>query len=56
MAWGVRSTNEAGGGHPAPLWAKALALKDSAGNQAVLVTTDILGYPKEVAERIPRAD
>lgn len=35
-----------------PLWAKALALKDSAGNQAVLVTTDILGYPKEVAERI----
>lgn len=35
-----------------PLWAKALALKDSAGNKAVLVTTDILGYPKDVAERI----
>lgn len=35
-----------------PLWAKALALKDASGNQAVLVTTDMLGYPKEFAERV----
>lgn len=35
-----------------PLWAKALAVKDTAGTPAVLVTTDILGYPKDVAERI----
>lgn len=35
-----------------PLWVKALALQDSAGNRAVLVTSDILGFPKPVADRI----
>jgi len=35
-----------------PLWAKALALKDASGTCAVLVTTDILGYPKDFAERV----
>lgn len=36
------------------LWAKALALEDSAGNRVVLVTSDLLGFPAEVAERISR--
>ncbi len=38
------------------LWAKALALRDSEGRQAVLVTTDLIGLPRaisdEVAERV----
>lgn len=35
-----------------PLWAKALALKDASGACAVLITTDILGYPRDFAERV----
>ena len=35
-----------------PLWAKALALKDASGASAILITTDILGYPKDFAERV----
>ena len=43
--------------HPAEgtlhdLWAKALALEDAAGNRAVLVTTDLLGFPKDMSHRI----
>jgi neutral ceramidase len=38
------------------LWAKALALRDGEGRQAVLVTTDLIGLPRavsdEVAERV----
>ncbi len=34
------------------LYAKALALEDAAGKQAVLVTTDLLGLPKEVSDHI----
>lgn len=29
-----------------PLWAKALALEDAVGTRAVLVTTDLLGFPR----------
>ena len=40
------------------LWAKALALRDGEGHQAVLVTTDLIGLPRalsdEVAERVRR--
>lgn len=35
-----------------PLWVKALALQDAAGNKAVLVTSDILGFPKGMSDRI----
>ncbi len=35
-----------------PLWVKALALEDAEGNKAVLLTTDILGFPKTVSDRI----
>ena len=34
------------------LWAKALAIEDAAGNRAVLVTTDLLGFPKSLSDRI----
>jgi hypothetical protein len=38
------------------LWAKALALRDGAGHQVVLVTTDLIGLPRaisnEVTERV----
>src|SRR5262249_12391236 len=36
----------------ADLYAKALALEDSQGNRAVLVTTDLIGLPAAVAEPI----
>jgi neutral ceramidase len=36
----------------AELYVKALALEDEAGTRAVLVTSDLLGFPKEVAEAI----
>ncbi|MFC5408240.1 neutral/alkaline non-lysosomal ceramidase N-terminal domain-containing protein [Larkinella bovis] len=34
------------------LWAKALALEDERGQKAVLVTTDLLGFPKALSDRI----
>lgn len=34
------------------LWAKALALEDVAGHRAVLVTTDMLGFPQDLSARI----
>ena len=34
------------------LWAKALALEDAAGKQAVLVTLDLVGIPREISDRI----
>ncbi|MDO8994383.1 MAG: neutral/alkaline non-lysosomal ceramidase N-terminal domain-containing protein, partial [Daejeonella sp.] len=35
-----------------PLWAKALALEDSKGNKAVMISSDLLGFPKDVSDRI----
>ena len=34
------------------LWAKALALEDVHGEQAVLITTDLLGLPKKMSDNI----
>ena len=34
------------------LWAKALFLEDANGKRAVLVTSDILGFPKNMSDRI----
>lgn len=34
------------------LWAKALVVEDATGKQAVLITTDLLGIPKNVSDRI----
>jgi len=35
-----------------PLWLKALALQNAQGRRAVLVTSDLLGFPKNVADQI----
>lgn len=37
-------------GSLAPLWAKALAFDDGKGGQAVIVTTDLIGLPREVTD------
>src|SRR5262245_40885138 len=34
------------------LWAKALAIEDSKGKRAVIVTTDLIGLPRAVSEQI----
>jgi len=34
------------------LWAKALALEDATGKRAVLVTADLLGFPKALSDRV----
>lgn len=34
------------------LWAKALALEDRKGNRAVIVTTDLIGLPRNISEQI----
>ncbi len=34
------------------LWAKALVIEDAGGNQAVLITTDLLGFPKALSDQI----
>jgi len=34
------------------LWAKALVIEDSRGYKAVLVTSDIIGFPKHMSDRI----
>ncbi len=34
------------------LWAKAIFLEDSLGNTALLITSDLLGFPKDVSDRI----
>jgi hypothetical protein len=34
------------------LWAKALALRDAEGRQAVLVTTDLIGLPRAISDEV----
>ena len=34
------------------LWAKALAIEDAEGKQAILITTDLLGFPKALSDQI----
>lgn len=34
------------------LWAKALALQSTEGGRAVIITTDLIGLPKEVSEEV----
>ncbi len=43
--------------HPAegtvhPLWAKALAVEDQRGGRAVIVTADLIGFTREVCDRV----
>ena len=34
------------------LWAKALAIEDANGEQSILITTDLLGFPKALSDQI----
>jgi hypothetical protein len=34
------------------LWAKALAIEDASGQQALFINTDLLGFPKELSDQI----
>ena len=49
---GFASRTEPAQGTLHELWIKALALEDAEGNRAVLVTTDLLGLPKELSDQI----
>lgn len=49
---GYASRGHAAEGTLHKLWAKALALKDQQGNRAVLITTDLLGFPQNIADNI----
>lgn len=49
---GYSSRTEPARGTLHPIWAKALALEDSLGQRAVLVTLDLVGIPKKMADDI----
>ncbi|GAB3795190.1 neutral/alkaline non-lysosomal ceramidase N-terminal domain-containing protein [Spirosoma humi] len=49
---GYASRTHAAEGKIHDLWAKVLALEDETGKRAVLVTTDMLGFPKAMSDRI----
>ena len=49
---GYASRTHASEGKLHDLWAKALALQDQDGQTCVLVTTDLLGFPKAMSDRI----
>jgi hypothetical protein len=52
---GYASREHAAKGTLQQLWAKAIAFQDQEGKRAVLVTSDILGFPKNISERIATA-
>lgn len=49
---GYASRNKPGEGSLTPLWAKCLLLKDGEGNQAVLVTLDLIGVNRDLGLRM----
>lgn len=49
---GYASRTHAADGKLHELWAKALVLEDESGKRAVLVTTDMLGFPKDMSDLI----
>ena len=49
---GYASRTQASEGQLHDLWAKALVMEDADGKRAVLVTTDLLGFPKGLSDRI----
>lgn len=48
--YGFRNKPSSGTLHD--LWAKALALEDAGGNKSLFITTDVLGFPREVSENV----
>lgn len=49
---GYGSRNHPSEGKNQDLWAKALALEDAGGKNVVLITTDLLGFPKDISDNI----
>lgn len=49
---GYASRTHGADGKIQDLWAKALAFEDANGKQAVLVSTDLIGFPKKVSDNI----
>ena len=49
---GYASRTHSSDGILADLWLKVLALQDAKGKKAVLITSDLLGIPKRMSERI----
>jgi len=49
---GYASRTQPADGKIHDLWAKAVALQDAKGNKSLLVTSDILGFPKDVSDYI----
>jgi neutral ceramidase len=49
---GFASRTHASDGKLHDLWAKALALEDADGKQAIMITTDLLGFPKKLSDDI----
>jgi neutral ceramidase len=49
---GYASRNHPAEGMLHSLWVKALALEDASGNRSLLITADILGFPKDLADPI----
>lgn len=49
---GYASRNHAAEGKLHELWIKALALEDSLGNKALLITSDLLGLPRNVSAKV----
>lgn len=52
---GYASRDKPSDGKLQDLWAKVLVLEDSVGSKAVLITADIIGFPREFAFRIRKA-
>ena len=49
---GYASRNHPSEGILADLWVKVLAIQDAKGKKAVLITSDLLGFPKKMSDRI----
>jgi len=49
---GYGSRDHASEGVLVDLWAKAVAIEDAKGEKVVLITTDLLGFPKNISDRI----
>jgi len=49
---GYASRNHPSTGVVQPLWARALAIQGTAGGRVVIVTTDLVGLPSELADQV----
>ena len=49
---GYAARDHASEGTLVDLWAKTLVLEDAYGKQAVVITTDLIGFPKDISDRI----